>query len=150
MTTRAAVDDFFKQSSFAIAGVSRKGKKFGNNALKELRSKGYDVYVVHPEAETIDGEKCYHDFKSLPQKVGGAVLVLPPAQTEKAVKQIHEAGIKYVWMQQGAQSDEAIKYCNENGMNVIHGECIFMFAEPVDSIHKFHRWIWKVIRKYPK
>ena len=150
MTSRKAVDDFFSQTSLAIAGVSRKGKKFGNMAFKELKSKGYDVYVVHPEAETIDGEKCYHDFKSLPKQVGGAVIVLPPAETEKAVKQVHDAGIKRVWMQQGAASSEAIKYCNENHMNVIHGECIMMFAEPVDSLHKFHRWIWKVIRKYPK
>jgi len=58
-------------------------------------------------------------------------------------------GIKSVWFQQGSSSDEAIKFCEEKGMSVVSGECIFMFAEPVDSIHKFHRWIWKIFGKLP-
>jgi predicted CoA-binding protein len=53
-------------------------------------------------------------------------------------------------MQQGSESEKAINYCNENGIDVIHGECILMFAEPVESIHKFHKWLWKIFGKLPK
>jgi hypothetical protein len=35
-------------------------------------------------------------------------------------------------------------------VEVVHGQCILMFTEPVGSFHKFHRWIWKVLRKIPE
>ena len=58
-------------------------------------------------------------------------------------------GVKNIWMQQGSESENAIEFCNKNEINVIHGECILMFAEPVKSIHSFHRWVNKLIGKYP-
>ena len=76
-------------------------------------------------------------------------MLFSKSQTEMVVKEANEIGVKNVWMQQGSESDEAIKYCKENGINEIHKECILMFADPVNSIHGFHRWIWKVIGKLP-
>jgi hypothetical protein len=35
MTTKAAVEDFVSQRTFAIVGVSRGGKKFGNSIFRE-------------------------------------------------------------------------------------------------------------------
>ena len=66
------------------------------------------------------------------------------------VREVAEAGIKHLWIQQGAESDAAIEYCREHEINVVHGECILMFAEPVGSIHRFHRWLWGVFGKLPK
>jgi predicted CoA-binding protein len=42
----------------------------------------------------------------------------------------HRAGITKVWMQQGSQSDAAIEYCQQNGIEVVSKRCIMMFAEP--------------------
>ena len=58
--------------------------------------------------------------------------------------------IKNIWMQQGSEAKDAINFCKDNGIDVVHGECILMFAEPVSSIHSLHRWINKLIGKYPK
>jgi predicted CoA-binding protein len=66
------------------------------------------------------------------------------------VKEAREKGIKSVWFQQGSSSKEAVKFCVENDMSVVDGECILMFTEPVESIHKIHRWIWKIFGKLPK
>lgn len=52
-------------------------------------------------------------------------------------------------MQQGSESKNAIDLCVKNGINVIAGECIMMYAEPVKSIHSFHRWINKLVGRYP-
>ncbi|OIO56851.1 MAG: hypothetical protein COX57_08475 [Alphaproteobacteria bacterium CG_4_10_14_0_2_um_filter_63_37] len=43
----------------ALVGVSRRGDKFGNTVLKELKAKGYELFVVHPHAESIEGRHCY-------------------------------------------------------------------------------------------
>jgi predicted CoA-binding protein len=148
MTTKAAVNDFLNQRTLAVVGVSRSGKKFGNAATRELRKKGYRMIPVHPEAETIDGERCYPSLSQLPEQVGGVLVVVPPEQTEQVVREAADAGIRHVWMQQGAESKSAIDFCREHGMTVVHGECILMFAEPTGA-HKLHHWFWRVLGKLP-
>ncbi|UCD23854.1 MAG: CoA-binding protein, partial [Gemmatimonadota bacterium] len=85
MTSKSAVEEFLNQRTLAVVGVSRSGKKFGNGASRELRKKGYRIIPVHPEAETIDGERCYGSLSELPEQVGGVLLVVPPHETEKVV-----------------------------------------------------------------
>ncbi|MBN1447084.1 MAG: CoA-binding protein [Bacteroidetes bacterium] len=150
MTSKSSVDAFVAQKTLALAGASRSGKKFGNSVLKELRQKGYTVYPVHPEAETIDGVRCYRSFADLPEEVGGALLVVKPEQTTQLVRDAKEAGIRRVWMQQGSQSEDAVQFCRDHGIDVVQKECILMFTEPVNGVHSFHRWLWKVFGKLPQ
>jgi len=107
------------------------------------------VIPVHPEAETIEGEQCYSSLSELPERVGGLLVVVPPSETEKVVKEASAAGIRRVWMQQGAESEAAIEYCEQEGMSVVHGECILMFAQPT-GVHKFHHWLWGLFGKLPR
>jgi len=150
MASRAAVQDFVAQRKLAVVGVSRKGGKFGNMAFKELRSKGYRLFPVHPQAETIEGERCYPALNALPEPVDAVLVIVPPAETEKVVREAAAAGIKRVWMQQGAESPAAIKFCEENDLAAVHGECILMFAEPAAWFHRAHRWVWKMLGKLPR
>lgn len=150
MTTKVAVEGFVAQRTLALVGVSRGGKKFGNIAFKTLKEKGYRLFPVHPHVESIEGEPCYPDLQSLPEPVEGVLVVVPPAQTERVVREAAAAGIRRVWLQQGAESADAIRFCEENGLEVIHGECILMFASPVTSFHKWHRWVWKLFGKLPR
>jgi predicted CoA-binding protein len=117
--------------------------------LKTLASQGYRLEVVHPEADEIGGHPCHRSVGELAGKVGGLVVVLPPAETEKVVREAAEAGIAHLWLQQGAASEEAVRLCREQGLNVVHGECILMFARPT-GIHKVHRWLWGVLGKLPR
>jgi uncharacterized protein len=150
MTKMSTVNEFLSQKSLAIVGVSQTGKKFSNYVFNELKSKRYQVFPVNPKTESISGETCYPNLNALHEKVGGVVVITKPTETEKIVREAQALGIKHVWIQQGAESDEAIRFCKENGMNLVHGECILMFAEPIGSFHKFHWWIWKLVGKLPK
>jgi len=149
MEKKAVIDDFVAQPTLAIVGMSRTGKKFGNTAFEELTAKGYKVYPVHPQADRIAGVICYPNFKALPEKPGGVLVMVPPIQAEQVVRDAKEAGIQRVWIQQGAESKAAIRYCEEQGMSVVHGECIMMFVKPY-GFHGIHRWIWGLLGKLPK
>jgi uncharacterized protein len=149
MTSQAAVDSFFTSKNIAVVGVSRKSGKFGNMIYKELKKKGFNIYGVNPKLEIIEGDKCYNNLKELEGKIDRVVNVVPPQQTENVVQEANEIGIKNIWMQQGSESKEAIRYCQENGISEVHKECILMFADPVKSFHGFHKWIWKVLGKLP-
>jgi uncharacterized protein len=148
-TSQSAIQEVLAQRTFALVGVSRGGKKFGNAIHRELKAKGYKVFPVHPQAEIIENDRCYPSLKELPEKPGAVVICVPPIQAERVVQQSFDAGITRVWLQQGAESDAALRFCENHAMTAVHGECIMMFAEPVGSFHSFHRWIWKLIGRYP-
>ena len=149
MTTRASVDRFLAEENLVLVGASRSGKRFGNIAFTALTHKGYSVSLVHPTAGDIGGVKCYRSISDLPEPVGGLVVVVPPDQTERVVNEAISNGIKNIWMQQGAESPDAVKACHESGINEVHGECILMFAKPSGG-HKLHRWIRGLLGKLPK
>jgi hypothetical protein len=150
MTSLQTVQHFMAQRNLAIVGVSTTGRKFGNVAYRELKAKGYHLLPVHPTAESVEGARCYRSLGDLPEPVGGLVVVVPPEQTERVVQAAAGAGIKRVWMQPGAESEAAIRYCEQNGITVVQGECILMFAEPAGFGHRAHRWVWKMLGKLPR
>lgn len=149
MTSRAAIDAFAAAPALAIVGVSRSGKKFGNYALRTLLAKGKRVYPIHPSATQIDGITCYPGFDALPEPVAAAVIVVPPAQGAAVVRDAAQAGIRSLWLQQGADSPEVLEACRQAGIDAIAGECILMFSEP-KGVHRLHRWVRRVAGGLPK
>lgn len=122
------VRDFLKIKNMALFGMSRDPEKFGNKVYKNLTAKGYKLFPIHPHPvqDEIEGIKCFKSIAELPEKVEGAIMVIPPPKTEKALVDIAKAGIKRVWMQPGAESEAGIKYCEENGIAVIYEECVMV------------------------
>lgn len=150
MTSKAAVEGFLEQSVLAVVGVSRDKKKFGNRVFEDLLRKGYKTFAVNPNTDVIGERPCYPSLKALPEQVGGVVFVVPPRQTEKVLKEVAGLGIRRVWLQQGSESAEAVRFCEENDITMVAGECILMFAKPVESFHRLHHWIWGLLGKLPK
>ncbi len=149
MVTRLQIEKFLAQKQIALVGVSRNGKKFGNTVFRHLRERGYEVFPVNPHAREIANIPCYKNLKTLPPEVKAAVLIVPPAETERVVQEAAAVGIRQIWMQQGAESETAIRFCREKGIEVIHGECILMYAEPLGLPHRCHRWFRKIRGKLP-
>jgi len=77
-------------------------------------------------------------LSELPEAVDGVVIVVPPPETEAVVDDAAQVGIRRVWMQQGAESQAAIRFCEERDISAVHGECILMFAKPA-GLHRLHR-----------
>jgi predicted CoA-binding protein len=150
MTSKAAVDDFIVQRKLAVVGVSRDEKKFGSIVYQELKNKDCWVFPVNTNTERIGDDPCYPDLLSLPEPVEGVVVVMPQAAIDKIIQDVVAAGIPRVWLQKGAESEAAIRYAEEQGISVVHGECILMFAEPTAFGHRMHRWIWKILGNLPK
>jgi hypothetical protein len=150
MATRAPIDRFFDSEAFAVVGVSADRKKFGNTVFRNMRDAGLTVFPVHPTLDSVEGEACYHSVGELPAEVKSVVTVVPPPQTERVIPLCAERGVTSVWMQPGSSSAPAIDTARAAGMNVVDGQCILMFLEPVKSIHKVHRWINKVVGTYPR
>jgi predicted CoA-binding protein len=149
MATLKQIEEFFGSEPIAMAGVSRNPKKFGFAAFKELKEKGLNVIPVNPNAEEIHGAKVYHDIKSLPDNVRGLIVMTGKDQTAGVIREAKEKGIKQIWVQQSAESKDAMKELEGSGINYVTKECILMHYKP-HSIHKFHAAIRKFFRSFPK
>ena len=133
------IDDFIRSKKIAVIGMSRSEKKFGNMAGKELVSKGYEIFPVHPEAVEIEGIACYPNLKALEGKVDALWIAIPPQNVPQVLEEAALIGLKKIWLQQGAWSKEVQASIDKLGLPVISKRCILMYAPPVKSFHKFHR-----------
>jgi uncharacterized protein len=149
MASLKQIEDFLASTPIAMAGVSRNPKKFGQAAFKELREKGLDLIPVNPLAEEILGVKAYKDIASVPSAVNGVLIMTKKDQTASIVREAKSRGIKNIWIQQMADSKEAIKELEGSDINYVTGECILMHYKP-HSVHKFHKAIRKFFGVFPK
>ncbi len=122
------VKDFLKQKRFAIAGSFRNESKYAYRILKTLREKGYEVYPVNPRLKEVEGLACYPSVKDIPGSVDVIDIVTPPQVTEKIVEECKETGISRVWIQPGAESQTAIKFCKDNSIEVVYNLCLMLNA----------------------
>ena len=109
MTTIAdATADFLAQKRIAVAGVSRTPAGHGGNVVyKRLKDRGYTVFAVNPNADSIEGEPCFHDLASIPGGVDAVVIATAPSAAADVARQAHDLGITRVWMHRSSPSAPA-------------------------------------------
>lgn len=139
MTATMTTDEFLGHKKLALVRLSAQTPVMGAKMDEELAPKGYEVSVVYLNASETD--RTLEDVKDT---VEGAIIAVPKGKCEAAVKEAIDAGIPRLWLQSGCDSKEAVALCEEHGVPVIHGGCVLMYAQPVQSIHAFHRGVWKV------
>ena len=115
-----------KKNVFAVVGASRDRQKYGYQVYRDLKNAGYKVYPVNPNAEEILGDRCYPSLKNLPVNPDVVDVVVPPRVTERIVKTCKKLGITKVWMQPGSESETAVKFCDDNGIDAVHGVCVMI------------------------
>jgi predicted CoA-binding protein len=122
-----AIEAFFAGNSFAVVGASSDRGKYGNKVLRSYIQAGRRVYPVNPKAGEIEGLRAYPDLASLPERVHGVSIITPPEITVGIVEQAARAGIRHLWMQPGAESEEAIARAGALGLELIHsGPCVLV------------------------
>jgi predicted CoA-binding protein len=154
-TLKEKTDAFLAQKVIAVVGLSRKDKNAGNLIYDKLKQTGHTVYAVNPNADTIEGDPCYRNILSTPQRPDGVVVVTRPDVTDAVVETCIQAGIKQIWIHSSlihggtSVSPRAVEMCREHHVEVIAGGCPMMFDQPVDFGHKCMKWIMGAIGDLP-
>jgi predicted CoA-binding protein len=150
------VKDFLAQKKIAVVGVSDKRETGCNLSYKKFKESGYQVFGINPRITTFDGDPCYPDLKSLPEKPEAVFILASPKVTDQIVQQCVELGVKHVWMHcmmgtkpglassMSSVSEDAVKKCRENGIAVIPGSCPNQFIKP-DIGHGMMRGIFRML-----
>ena len=112
---------FLDGGPHAVVGASRDRAKYGNKGLRAYLQNGRKAYPVNPNAEEVEGSKCFPDLAALPERVHGVSVITPPEVTESVVAEAARLGIAHLWLQPGAESEAALALAGAAGMSVIAG-----------------------------
>jgi len=150
-----AATQFLANRRIAVTGVSRTPESHGGNIVyQRLRDRGYQVFAVNPNADTVEGDECYHDLKSIPGGVDAVVIATRPEIALATMRECAELGIKHVWMHRsfggGSVSTEAAEYGRQQGITVIDGGCPLMFEPVADPGHKVMRFVFTMAGSVPR
>jgi predicted CoA-binding protein len=150
------VQDFLAQEKIAVVGVSDKRETGCNLAYRKFKDTGYAVSAVNPRLTSFEGDPCYPDLKSIPEKPDAVFILTNPNVSEQVVQQCVDLGIQHVWMHclmgtkpglsasMTSVSQEAVRLCRENGIEVIPGSCPNQFLKP-DFGHALMRGMFRTI-----
>jgi predicted CoA-binding protein len=154
-TIKEAATEFLTAKRIAVTGVSRNAKGHGSNVVyQRLRQRGYEVFAVNPNAETVDGDRAYPDLRSIPGGVGAVVIGTRPDTADATMRECAELGIRQVWMHRsfggGSVSPSATTYGRKQGITVIDGGCPLMFDPTADGTHKCMKFFLSMSGAVPK
>jgi uncharacterized protein len=154
-TIKKAATEFLATKRVAVTGVSRNAEGHGSNLVyKRLKDRGYEVFAVNPNAETVEGDTAYPDLKSIPGGVGAVVIGTKPETADATMRECAELGINQVWMHRsmgaGSVSASATEYGRQQGITVIDGGCPLMFDPTADFGHKCMKFFFSMSGAVPK
>ena len=135
---------FLTGHRLAVVGASDDPKNFGRTICRELAGHGHEVVAVHPSATAVDGLPCVPTLAAVEGHLDGVIVMVPADASADVVRQCVDRGVTDVWLFQGigsagAVSTDALRLCDEHGIEVIAGACPLMFLEPVGWFHRLHR-----------
>lgn len=108
-----------KQMTVAVIGASNNRKKYSNKALRAYLMSGHKVYPVNPKEESVEGIKSYKSILDIEDKIDRATLYVPPQVGIKIIDEIARKGVKELYINPGAESDELVEKAKKLGLNPI-------------------------------
>jgi uncharacterized protein len=152
MSSLETIEEFLAHRRLAMVGLSRNPRDFSALLFRELRARGYDVVPVNPNAKEIQGQYCFEHVAEIEPPVEAALLMTSSEVTERVVEECEQAGIRSVWLYGAGKlkpgTEKAVQFGRDHGMQVVAGECPFMFL-PGGGVHRMHGWWQKLTGKYP-
>lgn len=121
MTLDEKIDAFLEAGPYAVVGASKDRSKYGNKVLRCYLQHNLKAYPVNPGSVEIEGRRAYPDLAALPEPVARISVITPPEVTEEIVSDAADAGVEYIWLQPGAESEAAVAKAERAGVGVISG-----------------------------
>lgn len=112
--------------TWAVVGSTHNREKYAYKVYMKLKNNNYKVYSINPYLINVDGDISYKTLADLPEKVDCISMVINPIQGKKIIEDALAGGIKYVWFQPGAETEELIKLAQDGGMNVVYNRCVLV------------------------
>ncbi len=113
-------------TTVAVVGATDDPAKYGSVIYRDLKQKGFDVFPVNPNRDTVDGDPAFKSLDALPVAPTIVNIVVPPQVTLGVLRGAEALGYRNVWVQPGAESPEVMAYLTEHDFNYLANACIMV------------------------
>jgi uncharacterized protein len=117
-----------KTKVIAVVGLSEKTDRPAFSVSRYMQHSGYRIIPIHPQAKTVLGEKVYPTLDAACEAGLKPDLVDVFRASEfvpEIVKDVMRLKIPYLWLQEGVCHDEAVKWAEADGIQVVMDRCIY-------------------------
>ncbi len=110
--------------TIAVVGLSADWYRPSYFAAKYMQEHGFRIIPVNPKYDTILGETCYPDLRSIPEPVDIVDVFRKPADCAPIAHDAVAIGAKVLWLQIGVVNDEARQIAEAGGLEVVMDHCV--------------------------
>jgi acetyl coenzyme A synthetase (ADP forming)-like protein len=98
LAAAASMRRLFYPRSVAVVGAARERGKIGAEILHNLVSAGFtgEIHPVNPNADSIEGRKCYPNVRAIPGELDLAVISVPMPLVDAAVDDCIAKGVSAI------------------------------------------------------
>lgn len=108
----------------AVVGLSDKPDRPSHEVAGYLKSHGYRIIPVNPTIKEALGEKAYPSLRDLSERVDVVQIFRRPEDVPPVIDDAIAIGAKVVWMQPGAENEEAADKAERAGVTAVVGHCM--------------------------
>lgn len=119
----------------AVVGASTDRTKFGNKAVRAYARQGWQVYPIHPTADSIEGHQAYASLRDLPTQPDRVALYLPPTVGVKILPDVAALAPREFYVNPGAESPELVEEAGRLGLTPILACSIIAVGESPDDLN---------------
>ena len=112
--------------TIAVVGLSNKPDRPSYEVAEYLKAAGYRIIPVNPTIKEALGEKAYPSLRDVPGKVDVVQIFRRPEEVPAVVEDAIAIGAKVVWMQPGAENEDAAARAEAAGLKVVVGACMMV------------------------
>jgi len=113
-------------TTVAIVGATDDPAKYGYVIYRDLKRKGFSIFPVNRNRETVDGDEAFKQLADIPKAPTVVNIVVPPEATEQVLQQCLELGLMNVWLQPGTESAANLTFLQKHPFNYLANACIMV------------------------
>ena len=113
-----------ESKTIAVVGLSPKEDRPSYRVASYLKSQGYRIIPVNPNAQEILGEKSYPDLRSIPENIDVVDIFRKSEDVPPVVDEAIQTGAKAVWMQEDIVNEPAAQKARSAGLLVVMDRCM--------------------------
>jgi len=109
--------------TIAVVGISARPDRHSHSVSAALQERGYRIIPVNPRLESVLGERCWPDLRSIPFPVEIVDIFRRSEHVGPIVDDAITVGARAVWMQIGVVDNAAAARAHAAGLEVAMDRC---------------------------
>ncbi len=110
--------------TIAVVGCSSTPTKAGNFIPRYLRAYGYEILPVNPRETELLGRRCYASLEEVDVPIDVVQVFRRAEEAPDIARAAVAAGAQCLWMQLGAESEEAARIARDGGVMAVSERCM--------------------------